>query len=81
MKNALRVRRDLTDDAFCKGCGVAQETILHVLRDYFLARKVWDQLLPKKYGNQLYTLQEGERLVSNILQGRKFYLGNEMPSK
>ncbi|KAH9751354.1 putative ribonuclease H protein [Citrus sinensis] len=41
-------RRHIHIDWTCDHCGVASETTLHVLRDCFMARRLWNQLLPKE---------------------------------
>lgn len=45
LTNSERTRRCLTDNPGCILCGDTQETVLHVLRDYRIAKEVWMKLL------------------------------------
>lgn len=76
--NSLRARRGLTKNASCKRCGAVDESILHVLRDCFLAKHVWDEMVPLNCRNLFYSMLEGDWLVSNILYAKEFSLGNDL---
>lgn len=72
--NSLHARRGIIDDASCKACGVVEESLLHVLRDCFLAKRIWNKLLSMNVKYQFFTLQEGEWVENNILRGRNIVL-------
>lgn len=41
MGNANRVKQQFVNDPRCTQCNAAEETSLHILRDYKAAREVW----------------------------------------
>lgn len=72
--NDLHTRRGSMNDASCKPCGAVKESLLYVLRDYFLVRKVWNMLLPLNAKYQFFALQGREWVRNNILKGRNIVL-------
>jgi hypothetical protein len=47
LTNSLKQRMGLTS-AECSFCGIANETILHALRDCSLVHQVWQQVVPRE---------------------------------
>lgn len=54
--NSLCARRGIIEDASCKACGVAEKTLIHVFKDCYLAKKVWDQLLPLSFKDPFFLI-------------------------
>lgn len=57
LSNKIRARRGMTNDAFRKACGALVESLLHILRDIFVVRKVWDELLPPSYTFNFFSIR------------------------
>lgn len=76
--NSLRATRGITKDASCKACGAAEETLIHVLRDCYLTRKVWNQLQPLSFKDLFFSLQEGDWVEINIIRDRNIALDNRL---
>ena len=50
--NAALVKRHIGTDAACPRCDGGIEDALHALRDCFVVRRIWRELIPSsKYGN------------------------------
>ena len=59
-------RRHIHIDWTCDQCGVASETTLHVLRDCFMARRLWNQLLPSGWRQPFFSSNLNDWLTVNL---------------
>ena len=59
-------RRHIHIDWTCDHCGVASETTLHVLRDCFMAKRLWNQLLPSEWRQVFFSSNLIDWLTLNL---------------
>ncbi|CAA0833309.1 Polynucleotidyl transferase- ribonuclease H-like superfamily protein [Striga hermonthica] len=69
LTNVERRRRHLTIDTTCGLCSHAEETTLHVVRDYTLAAAIWRKLLSGKFHATFFAQQLVLWVSSNLLPG------------
>ncbi|GLT74663.1 hypothetical protein SLA2020_464490 [Shorea laevis] len=50
MTNSVRYERHLTDSTLCPRCGSSQESSIHLLRDCYYARQVWELMVGPSRG-------------------------------
>lgn len=62
-------RRHVTVSIYCDRCGGSIEDILHSLRDYVTARRVWLQLLPSQYHPNFFLWPLKDWLQMNLVRG------------
>lgn len=56
LSNEMRARKGMTDDASCTVCSAHLESFLHIHRDCYVARKVWDKILQLTYKKEFYSM-------------------------
>lgn len=42
MSNSLRAKRHMCDSSFCARCSVEEESSIHIIRDCYKARNIWN---------------------------------------
>lgn len=64
------LRRHILIGNGCDRCGYLVEDTLHVLRDYMVAKRLWNQFLPVAQHHQFFSLNLKEWICQNLLSKR-----------
>jgi hypothetical protein len=67
--NSVRRRCNLTDSALCGSCFLANEDVLHCLRDCQFAREIWKSV-PIRYTRHFFSTSKSEDWIREGLQSR-----------
>lgn len=66
LTNFERFRRHLSQSDSCPICPHLSEIIIHVLRDYVMARRVWLKLVPSDFTNIFFNCDLQQWLLLNL---------------
>ncbi|RYR10336.1 hypothetical protein Ahy_B05g078806 [Arachis hypogaea] len=67
LTNSERKRRHLTNDDSCPQCQCHEESAIHVLRDCFYAKSIWQKLFPPNGINYFFNTDLNEWLLQNLM--------------
>ncbi|RYR79610.1 hypothetical protein Ahy_A01g004421 [Arachis hypogaea] len=67
LTNSERKQRHLTSDDSCPRCRCQEESAIHVLRDCFYAKSIWQKLFPPNGINCFFNTDLNEWLLQNLM--------------
>lgn len=80
LKTKLEIaRRRIPIEYNCNRCGADIETTMHVARDCFIAKRLWNLFIPVAYREQFYSLSLREWIVQNLKSIWNLERGLEWP--
>ncbi|MBA0741979.1 hypothetical protein Gogos_015096, partial [Gossypium gossypioides] len=69
-------RKGIGHDSACGVCGQDSKDVLYATRDCFVARNVWDHLIPTEWCSRFYARNLQEWLVLNLQNQHNWHLGD-----
>lgn len=68
----------MTNDASCQVYDAPLKSLLHIIKDCSIARRVWDKILPSPYKVDFFSMDLSSWIRANTLQEKFMVVGKDI---